>query len=45
MSIKLADATFTYMKGTPLAHTALKNINLEIQQGEFVALVGHTGSG
>ena len=41
MSIKLADATFTYMKGTPLAHTALKNINLEIQQGEFVALVGH----
>lgn len=45
MSIKLADATFTYMKGTPLAHTALKDLNLEIQQGEFVALVGHTGSG
>ncbi|MCD6322485.1 MAG: energy-coupling factor transporter ATPase [Clostridiales bacterium] len=33
------------MKGSPLQKKALENINLEIDSGEFVALIGHTGSG
>jgi len=33
------------MKGSPFEKKALDNINLEIAQGEFVALIGHTGSG
>ncbi len=33
------------MKGTPFEKKALENINLEIDNGEFVALIGHTGSG
>lgn len=45
MSIKLENVSFTYMQGTPAAHTALQNINLEIKRGEFVAIIGHTGSG
>lgn len=35
----------TYLKGTPLEHVALKNTNIEIEKGECVAIIGHTGSG
>ena len=34
-----------YMRNTPLAVKALHDINLEIQQGEIVGIIGHTGSG
>jgi energy-coupling factor transport system ATP-binding protein len=33
------------MEGTPFQSTALKNVSFEIKQGEFVGLIGHTGSG
>ena len=45
MSIKLSDVNYTYMKDTPFEKTGIKNINLEISAGEFVAIIGHTGSG
>lgn len=45
MSIKVEHLTFEYSPGTPFAHKALDDINLEIPQGKFVALIGHTGSG
>lgn len=45
MSIKLTNVSHIYMPGTPYEHIALKDINLEIRQGEFVAVIGHTGSG
>lgn len=45
MSIKIENIVFTYMRGTPYERQALKNITLEIKKGEFVALIGHTGSG
>ena len=45
MSIKLSDVNYTYMKDTPFEKTGIKNINLEISEGEFVAIIGHTGSG
>ena len=34
-----------YGRKTPNEHLALKNINLEIKEGEFVGIIGHTGSG
>ena len=45
MSIKLTDVAYTYMAHTPFEKKAIKNINLEIHKGEFVAIIGHTGSG
>lgn len=45
MSIILKDVTYTYMAKTPYEKSAIKNINLEIQPGEFVGIIGHTGSG
>ncbi|NEZ46648.1 energy-coupling factor transporter ATPase [Clostridium niameyense] len=45
MSIKIENLTYVYMKGTPFEKKALDNININIDKGEFVALIGHTGSG
>lgn len=45
MSIKLENISYTYGKDPTNSKKALDNINLEIQQGEFIALIGHTGSG
>ncbi|MBQ3257015.1 MAG: energy-coupling factor transporter ATPase [Oscillospiraceae bacterium] len=43
--LKIEGLTHRYSVGTPFAHTAIDNINLEIPQGQFVGLIGHTGSG
>ena len=45
MSIEMKDITYTYMAKTPFERVALKNIDLTIETGEFVAIIGHTGSG
>lgn len=45
MSIKLENVTYTYNPGTVYEMHALEEINLEIPQGQFVGLIGHTGSG
>lgn len=45
MSIKLENVSFTYSPTTAYEIHALKNINLEIHDGEFIGLIGHTGSG
>lgn len=45
MSITLDSITYVYMAGTPYERTALKNISLEIGEGEFLGIIGHTGSG
>lgn len=45
MSIKLENVNFIYSPGTAYEIHALKNINLEIHDGEFIGLIGHTGSG
>lgn len=45
MSIKIENLTFIYNENTPFESKALNNINLEINDGEFVGLIGHTGSG
>jgi len=45
MSIEMKNITYTYMAKTPFERVALKNIDLTIETGEFVAIIGHTGSG
>lgn len=45
MFIKAENLTYTYMKGTPFEKKVLDKINLEIKEGEFIALIGSTGSG
>ncbi|KEI95452.1 ABC transporter [Clostridium botulinum A2B7 92] len=45
MSIKIENLTHVYMEGTPFEKKAIDNINITIENGEFVALIGHTGSG
>ena len=45
MSIKVRDLNYTYGAGTAFEQHALKHVNFEINDGEFVGLIGHTGSG
>ena len=45
MSIEIKNLTHIYSKGTTFAKTALDDINLTIEKGSFVGLIGHTGSG
>lgn len=43
--IKVEHLNYIYQKGMPLENQALYDINLEIPDGSFTALIGHTGSG
>ncbi len=43
--IKTENLTYTYSEGTPFEKTAVNGVNLEIEQGELVGIIGHTGSG
>ena len=45
MSIKLEHINYVYSPGTAYEKHALKDINLEIPHGQFVGIIGHTGSG
>ena len=45
MSIKIKNLTHKYNEGMPFEKTALENINIEIEKGQFIGIIGHTGSG
>lgn len=45
MSIKLENITYVYGAGTPFEKTAIQDVSLTINKGEFVGIIGHTGSG
>ena len=45
MSIELKNVTYTYSPGTAYEIHALKDINLSIPDGQFIGIIGHTGSG
>ena len=45
MSIELKNVTYTYSPGTAYEIHALKDVNLTIPDGQFIGIIGHTGSG
>lgn len=45
MSINLKNVYHIYSQGTPFERTALENVSVDINKGEIVAVIGHTGSG
>ena len=45
MSIILNNVNYVYGEGTSQEVNALKNINLTIKDGQFIGIIGHTGSG
>ncbi len=45
MSIKISHLTHVYNEGTAFEKKALDDVSIEIQTGEFIGLIGHTGSG
>lgn len=42
---KIENLSFVYNQGMPGETKALDNINLDIEEGSFVGIIGHTGSG
>ena len=45
MSIQVEHLSHTYLPGSPFASVALDDVNLTIEDGELIGLLGHTGSG
>ena len=45
MPLVIKDLNYYYMTGTPFEVHALKGINLRVEDGEFVGIIGHTGCG
>ncbi|MGN0762212.1 MAG: energy-coupling factor transporter ATPase [Aristaeellaceae bacterium] len=45
MPIEVRHLTHTYSEGSAFQATAIRDVNLTIEDGEFVAVIGHTGSG
>ena len=44
-AIETKNLTYKYSIGTPFETTAVDNVTLTVEQGEFVGVIGHTGSG
>ena len=45
MSIRLENVSFSYLQNTPMSQAALRDVSLQIEDGEFIGLIGPTGSG
>lgn len=43
--LKLENLSYVYGEGTPFEKKAVDNISLDIKKGEFIGIIGHTGSG
>ncbi len=43
--LQVEDLTHTYSVGTPFAHKALDAMSFSVERGEFIGIIGHTGSG
>ena len=45
MSIIIENVTHTYMEKSPFQSTAIHDVSLSVDEGEFLGIIGHTGSG
>ncbi len=43
--IETRNLTYTYSPGTPFEKTAMKDVSLSVERGDFIGVIGHTGSG
>ncbi len=43
--LQVDNLSHTYSVGTPFAHKALDKMNFSVERGEFIGIIGHTGSG
>ena len=43
--LEVKNLTHTYSVGTPFEHKAIDNMNFSVERGEFIGIIGHTGSG
>lgn len=43
--LQVKDLSYVYSAGTPFEHKALDNVNFTLNRGEFIGIIGHTGSG
>ena len=43
--LEVRNLTHTYSAGTPFEHKAIDNMNFSVERGEFIGIIGHTGSG
>lgn len=44
-TIEVKDLSHTYSVGTPFQHDAVRHMNFSVEKGEFLGIIGHTGSG
>lgn len=45
MQIEVKDLTYVYSEGMPFQTTAIEGVSFAVEEGEFCAIIGHTGSG
>ena len=43
--LEIKNLSHVYSEGTPFEHAAIRDVNLSVERGEFIGLIGHTGSG
>lgn len=43
--LEIQNLTYIYSAGTPFEHTALESVSFSVNKGEFIGIIGHTGSG
>lgn len=43
--LSVKNLKYVYSAGTPFEHTALENVSFSVNRGEFIGIIGHTGSG
>jgi energy-coupling factor transport system ATP-binding protein len=43
--LQVKDVSYIYSAGTPFEHRALENVSFSVERGEFIGIIGHTGSG
>lgn len=43
--LSVKDLSYIYSKDTPFQHTAVNQVNFDVERGDFIGIIGHTGSG